>query len=141
MIDGTKKRIIPLPLRNGVAADPTAAGSNLWGDGTTGDKLGVPGLVRELKLLPKDPTSPQSYSVIVNELGNNFSEVVEAAKLLSADGGFDVVLPEELARRLIANTHQKTQCPMPQGPWADAIGNLPKCWFPADQKSCIFTCE
>jgi hypothetical protein len=39
--------------------------SNLWGDGTTGDKLGVAGLIRELKQLPKDSNSPQSYGARV----------------------------------------------------------------------------
>ena len=49
---------------------------NLWGDASSGDKVGVAGLVRQLKQLPKDPSDPQSYSIVFNELGNNFSEVV-----------------------------------------------------------------
>jgi len=35
--------------------------SCLWGDGKTGDMVGVEGLVNELKALPKDPSDPQSY--------------------------------------------------------------------------------
>jgi hypothetical protein len=54
---------------------------NLWGNGTSGDKLGVAGLVNELKLLPKDPADPQSYTVVVNELGNSFGEIVQAAQV------------------------------------------------------------
>ena len=53
--------------------------------------------------------------------------------------GFDVVLPEELIRRMVANTGGKQQCPMPSGRWADEAGNLPKCWLPGDG-SCIFEC-
>ena len=30
---------------------------------------------------------------------------------------------------------------MPTGTWADAVGNLPKCWLPADGSSCKFTCN
>ena len=114
--------------------------SNLWGDATTGDKVGVAGLVKRLKELPKDPSDPQSYTVVVNELGNNFSEVVDAAALLAADGTFDVVLPEVLMERLEANTKRRQQCPLPTGEWARAAGLLPKCWLPGDGSSCVFTC-
>lgn len=114
--------------------------SNLWGDATSGDKVGVPGLVRNLRRLPKDPADPQSYSVVVNELGNNFSEVVEASALLAADDGFDVVTPEQLLSRLQTNTGQRQQCPMPTGRWAEQAGNLPKCWLPGDGSSCVMTC-
>jgi hypothetical protein len=114
--------------------------SNLWGDATTGDKVGVAGLVRRLKQLPKDPSDPQSYSVVVSELGNNFSEIVQAAALLAADGGFDVVLPEVLVQRLEVNTNRRRQCPMPTGEWAAAAGPLPKCWLPGDGSSCVLTC-
>ena len=31
---------------------------SLWGDATSGDKVGVDGLVAQLKTLPKDPTDP-----------------------------------------------------------------------------------
>jgi hypothetical protein len=61
--------------------------------------------------------------------------------MLDADGGFDVVLPEELTRRLVANTKSKPQCPLPSGKWADQIGDLPKCWFIGDGKSCVFHCN
>ena len=78
---------------------------------------------------------------MVNELGNNFSEVVEAAALLAADGGFEVVLPEVLVERLETNTNRRQQCPMPTGAWADAAGKLPKCWLPGDGSSCVLTCN
>ena len=114
---------------------------NLWGDAPSGDKVGVAGLVRQLKQLPKDPSDPRSYSVVVNELGNNFSEVVDAAALLVADGGFDVVLPEVLVQRLEAHTARRQQCPMPNGKWAAEAGDLPKCWLPSDGSSCVLTCN
>ena len=115
--------------------------SNLWGAAASGDKVGVAGLVRQLKLLPKDPKDPSSYSIIVNELGNSFGEIVNASRLLTEDGGFDVVLPEELVRRVVANTNAKQQCPMPEGEWGAAAGKLPKCWLPGDGKSCLFQCD
>jgi hypothetical protein len=114
---------------------------NLWGNGTSGDKLGVAGLVKELQGMPRDPTDPLSYSLVVNELGNSFSEVADAARMLAADGAFDVVLPEELARRLAANTKAKAQCPMPTGAWADQVGVLPKCWLPRGGASCVLQCN
>lgn len=113
---------------------------NLWGQDPTGDKVSVDGLVRELRNLPKDTTDPQSYSVIVNELGNSFGEVVNATKQLQALGGFEVVLPEELLRRLATNTRTQAQCPLPSGRWASEAGNLPECFFNGDGKSCVFTC-
>ena len=114
---------------------------NLWGDAPSGDKVGVAGLVRQLKQLPKDPSDPRSYSIVVNELGNNFSEIVDAAAMLVADGGFDVVLPEVLVQRLEAHTARRQLCPMPDGKWADAAGDLPKCWLPSDGSSCVLTCN
>ena len=113
---------------------------NLWGDGKTGDKLTPSALVRELQLLPKDPTDPQSYTLVVNELGNNYSEIVQTAQLLAADKGFDLVLPEELVRRLVTATGAKQQCPMPTGSWAEEVGVLPKCWLPGDG-TCVLSCD
>ena len=113
---------------------------NLWGDGQSGDKLTPSALVRELQQLPKDPTDPQSYTLVVNELGNNYSEVVQTAQLLAADKGFDLVLPEELVRRLVTITHAKPQCPMPTGRWAGQVGVLPKCWLPGDG-TCVLSCD
>jgi hypothetical protein len=115
---------------------------SLWGDDTSGDKVGVAGLVRELKSLPKDPTDPNGYSVVVSELGNNYTEILRAARLLEADGGFEVVLPEELVRRLVSKDYAagKQQCPMPTGPWGGQVGDLPKCGF-AGNGSCVMSCE
>ena len=58
---------------------------NLWGNGDTGDKLNPVALVRELAQLPKDSSDPQSYTLVVNELGNNYSEIVQTAQLLAGD--------------------------------------------------------
>eukprot|EP01052_Picozoa_sp_SAG31_P012166 SAG31_NODE_705_length_12695_cov_3.147007_4_plen_115_part_00 len=55
-------------------------------------------------------------------------------------GGFEVVLPEVLIKRLIRNTGRKAQCPLPGGSWAAAAGDLPECYFPGDGRSCIFEC-
>jgi hypothetical protein len=113
---------------------------SLWGDDPTGDKVGVEGLVRQLKTLPKDPTDPNSYSVITSELGNNYTEIERAVRLLQADGGFDVVLPEVLLSRLTINTNKKETCAMPTGPWSSQCGDLPKCGFKGNG-SCVMTCE
>lgn len=78
---------------------------------------------------------------MVNELGEGLHTIIETVQMLEADGGFEVVLPEVLARRVAANTGMKQQCPLPTGPWADEAGNLPKCWLPGDGKSCVMTCE
>jgi hypothetical protein len=96
--------------------------------------------VKQLKQLPKDPTDPNSYSVIVSELGNNYTEIERAIRMLQADGGFDVVLPEELIKRLVANTNKKETCPMPSGPWGSECGDLPKCSIKGDG-SCLLTCD
>ncbi len=68
---------------------------SLWGDDLSGDKVGVQGLVNELKTLPKDPQDPNSYSIVLSELGNGYAKLVQAAKLLDEAGGFELVLPEE----------------------------------------------
>ena len=79
----------------------------------SGDKVGVAGLVRELQTLPKDPTDPNSYSVIISELGNNYTDIARAVHLLEAEGGFDFVLPEQLMERLVHTTGSKQGCPLP----------------------------
>ena len=44
---------------------------NLWGgDPASKDKLEPASLVEQLKLLPKDPADPRSYSVVVNEVNH-----------------------------------------------------------------------
>ena len=62
--------------------------SCLWGDGKSGDKVGVEGLIRDLHALPKDPSNPQSYSIIVNEMGNGWDSIRNASQILMEDGGF-----------------------------------------------------
>ena len=59
----------------------------LWGDGASGDKVGVDGLVRELKTMTKDPSDVGSYSIVVNEMGNSWDSILNASKALAEDGG------------------------------------------------------
>ena len=113
---------------------------SLWGDATSGDKVGVDGLVNELQTLPKDPTNPNSYSIIVSELGNGYKPLVDAANQLQALGGFEVVLPEELISRMVSRTRGAAQCPLPSGSWSRTCGDLPRCSI-AGNGSCVFTCE
>ena len=113
---------------------------SLWGDEPSGAKVGVDGLVQELSLLPKDPNDPNSYSLVVSELGNGYAMLIEAAKRLELLGGFELVLPEVLIERLVQSTQRKQQCPMPSGPWSAACGDLPRCSI-AGNGSCVFTCE
>lgn len=113
---------------------------SLWGNADEGDKVGVEGLVRGLRQLPKDPNDPNSYSIVVSELGNNYTEIVRAVRLLQADGGFDIVAPEELFARLKTQANGRTQCPLPDGPWAAEAGTLPKCSIDGNG-SCRFTCH
>ena len=117
------------------------ARANLWGEATSGDRVSVEGLVAELKTLPKDVHDPNSYSIVVVNMGShNYSDVVRATRLLEAAGGFDVVLPEVLIDRLVAHTHQKVTCPLPTGNWVHQCGNLPKCSI-AGNGSCILNCD
>ena len=90
--------------------------------------------------MPKEPTDPNSYSIIVSELGNGYKELVEAARRLDELGGFEVVLPEELVRRLTHNTKRKQQCPLPSGPWSSTCGDLPRCSI-GGNGSCVLSCE
>ena len=116
---------------------------NLWGEGQSGDEVGVEALVRELKTLPKDRSNPDAYSVIVVNMGShNYSDVVRTVRMLESAGGFDIVLPEALIERLVTRTNRQTACPLPEGPWANQtiVGDLPKCSI-AGNGSCIFSCS
>ena len=74
---------------------------SLWGDGSEGTALGPQALADSLATLPKDPTDPNAYSLVpVHAWSHNYSSVLHAARLLQERGGFDVVSPEELVRRL-----------------------------------------
>eukprot|EP00927_Polykrikos_kofoidii_P078695 TRINITY_DN75507_c0_g1_i1.p1 TRINITY_DN75507_c0_g1~~TRINITY_DN75507_c0_g1_i1.p1 ORF type:complete len:553 (+),score=89.31 TRINITY_DN75507_c0_g1_i1:58-1716(+) len=74
---------------------------SLWGEESSGLMLGVNALVERLKKMPKDPTSSAGYSLIpVHAWTHSYSDVVEVVNKLKAAGGFDVVLPSELVRRL-----------------------------------------
>merc|ERR1711977_89631 len=114
---------------------------NLWDEGDSGDKLGVEALVRELGTLPKQRTDPNSYSVVVVNMGShNYSDVVRAVRLLEQAGGFDVVLPEVLIHRLVTHTYGNVTCPLPRGPWGLQAGDLPKCSI-AGNGSCVMNCN
>ena len=115
----------------------------MWGgDPASRDKLEPKGLVEQLKLLPKNSSSPDSYTIVVNELGNGVEWIMETIDLLHEAGGFEIVLPEVLIQKLRTNTMNQNQCPLPTGPWSEQAGNLPKCWFPDDGgASCVMTCD
>jgi len=67
------------------------------------DHLGVVGLARLLRTLPKDPRNPDSYSVVpVHVWSHNVSDVVQTAAWLG-EQGFDLVTPEELISQLTSN--------------------------------------
>ena len=115
---------------------------NLWGgDPTSKDKLEPKELVEQLKVLSKNASDPSSYTIIVNELGNGIETILESISLMNAAGGFEIVLPEELVKRVVQYTKSKQQCPLAEGPWSQQAGNLPKCWLPEDSSSCIMTCD
>ena len=129
-------------LRGNVAwvhGKPVVGGRvSLWGDGSTGDMIGVDALPAALTGLPTEPTDPNSYSLIpVNAWSHNYSDVVRAAQLLSARGGFDVVSPEELVRRLTASARGRETCPLPRGPWRDGCIDCDI----AGHGSCVMTCS
>lgn len=113
---------------------------SLWGDATDGAKVGVDGMFRQLQQLSKDPSDPASYSIVVSELGNNYSEILRGAKMLEAAGGFEVVLPAELFRRLATLTDKRSTCPLPSGHWAKQVGSLPLCTIEG-RGSCILSCD
>ena len=116
---------------------------SLWGDETEGPALGVDALVKSLSALPKDPTDPNSYSVVpVHAWTHNYSSVVRVVRALQARGGFDIVSPEELVKRLIDRTARRQQCPMPSGRF-DGTTLGPDCvgCSIAGNGSCMFTCN
>ena len=49
----------------------------------------------------------QSYSIIVNEMENSCESILNALKILAADGGFELLLPEELIN-IMVHTHTHT---------------------------------
>jgi len=77
---------------------------SLWGNGTSGEMVGPAALVEQLKRLPKDPSKVDGYSLIpVNAWSHSYADILEVARGLQKAGGFDVVLPSELLRRLGAS--------------------------------------
>lgn len=77
----------------------------MWG---TGSDIGcfqcdVQPIIDKLKRLPKDSSSLDGYSVIsVHAWTHGYDDVAKVVAGLKAAGGFDVVLPSELARRVSA---------------------------------------
>jgi hypothetical protein len=64
--------------------------------------VGVSGLVSTLQTLPKDPSDPNSYSLIpVHAWSHNYSDVVEAARQLEALGGFEILRPDQFVAKLV----------------------------------------
>ena len=120
-------------------ASPVIGGRrSLWGDGSEGTALGPHALAASLATLPKDPTDPNSYSLVpVHAWSHNYSSVVAAARLLQARGGFEVVSPEELVRRLVRRTARRQQCPMPSGSFGQTCLGCSL----AGNGSCVLTCD
>eukprot|EP00949_MAST-11_sp_MAST-11-sp1_P004756 g4756.t1 len=77
---------------------------SLWGNSTTGDMVGVSGLVKQLLSLPDaPPTSPDAYSLIpVNVWSHSYGDVVAVVEALreAARDRFDIVTPGELLARV-----------------------------------------
>lgn len=78
---------------------------SLWGNENDGPMLGVDGMISALKALPcHDPKLPDAYSVVpVHAWTHNLTDVMTIVDALEEAGGFDVVLPSELIRRVAAN--------------------------------------
>lgn len=81
----------------------------LWGDGSNpaGPTFkNVTGLADALLALPRDPTSPDGYSLVpVHAWSHSVADVAAVAALLAAGagGGVQVVPPDEFVARIIAN--------------------------------------
>ena len=86
----------------------------------------VQSLAAKLKLLPKDPTSPNGYSLIpVNVWSHNVSSALQASLLLGSDY-FNVVTPTELVRLLSQNVfHDCPSAPSaPTGSYTSSCQNV-----------------
>jgi hypothetical protein len=88
-----------------IGGKPVVSGRySLWGSEPTGDQLDVATMIDKIKALPQDPMSPLGYSVIpVHAWSHSYSDIVTVAMALKAAGGFEIVLPSELIRRVKAN--------------------------------------
>eukprot|EP00929_Paragymnodinium_shiwhaense_P080079 TRINITY_DN41747_c0_g1_i1.p1 TRINITY_DN41747_c0_g1~~TRINITY_DN41747_c0_g1_i1.p1 ORF type:complete len:583 (+),score=77.00 TRINITY_DN41747_c0_g1_i1:137-1885(+) len=85
-----------------VNGKPVVSGRySLWGEAASGLMLGVDALVKALATLPKDPASVSGYSIIpVHAWSHTYADVARVAAGLKEAGGFEVVLPSELLRRV-----------------------------------------
>ena len=81
---------------------------NLWGDGANpaGPTFkNVTGLAAALLALPRDPASPDAYSLIpLHVWSHNVSDAAAVLALLqAAGGGVDIVTPDVFVARIVAN--------------------------------------
>ena len=86
---------------------------SLWGNDTdtSSPMLGVDAMIELLLSLPQNASSPDGYSLIpVMAWTHSYADVVTIADALAAAGGFDVVLPSELARRINENLGDSPTC-------------------------------
>jgi hypothetical protein len=86
---------------------------SLWGNGTdtSSPMLGVDAMIELLLSMPKNSSSPGGYSLIpVMAWTHSYADVVTIADALASAGGFDVVLPSELARRVNENLGELPTC-------------------------------
>jgi len=75
----------------------------MWGDPDGGCQNNEASLAGKLRLLPKDPSNPSSYSLIpVHVWTHNVSSVLTTIGLLGTDY-FDIVTPEEFLNRINKN--------------------------------------
>ena len=85
-------------------------------------------LIERIKAMPKDPKSSLGYSVIpVHAWSHSYDDIVTVVSALQAAGGFDVVLPSELLRRVKENIGASgngtvCSCGMPGGGTAGKNG-------------------
>lgn len=74
---------------------------SLWGEASGGYQCGVLPLIAKLLSLPKDSSSLDGYSVIsVHAWTHGYDDIMAVVDGLKSAGGFDVVLPSELVRRV-----------------------------------------
>eukprot|EP00051_Salpingoeca_urceolata_P029121 m.488987 g.488987 ORF g.488987 m.488987 type:complete len:605 (+) comp26277_c0_seq1:1-1815(+) len=103
----------------------------LWEDRPSGQAVGVSGLVKQLLPLAKDPTSEGGYSLIpVHAWSHSYGDVLNVTSQLRAAGGFDIVTPIELARRVAT-----TVCPTPRGSFGTSCSGCT-----VDPNTCILAC-
>eukprot|EP00049_Salpingoeca_infusionum_P019130 m.360371 g.360371 ORF g.360371 m.360371 type:complete len:634 (+) comp19009_c0_seq1:159-2060(+) len=110
--------------------------ATMWGNGTSGECLGIEPLVSLLKSLPKDPTSPDGYSLIpVNAWSHNTSDIVKTVEMLEEAGGFSVVTPRDFVAQIKTNVKPDGTCPTPSGSYSASCNNCT-----IDKLTCLLSC-